>query len=87
MTNQQMEAAIKQLQDASVVMAQLEARHAVMMKDHAEWLVAHDKAMARHDRDIAEMRERDKLLDERIDKLVSGIGAWMRRTGGPEESK
>jgi hypothetical protein len=87
MTNQEMETAIRQLQDASTVMAALEARHAVMMKDHAEWLVAHDKA-------IAEARERGKATDariealgERIDKLVSGVGAWMRRTDGPEESK
>lgn len=75
MTSQEMEAAIKQLQEASVVMAALESRHATMMKDHAEWLVTHDKA-------IAEARDRDKATDERIEKLVSAIGEWIRRNGG-----
>jgi hypothetical protein len=78
MTTPEMEAAIKQLQDASVVMAALEAKHARMMLDHADWLVAHDKAIQAHDKEIAEARvgdkearERDKALGERIEKLVS----------------
>lgn len=84
MTNQEMEAAIKQLQDASIVMAALEAKHATMMKDHADWLVAHDKAIAEGRARDKAADERGKAIDERIDRLVSGIGAWMRQTGGPD---
>ena len=79
--SERMAAALKQLEDAAVVTAALMERHARVMRDHAEWLVAHDKGMA-------EMRERGKLVDdrieklgERIEKLVSGIGEYMRRPG------
>lgn len=51
---------VRELRDAVTITAQLEARHSAVLKDHAVWLVEHDKAMLR--------------LDERIANLVSGIG-------------
>jgi len=37
MSNEQMQAAIKELQDAVVVMAHIEKRQSEMLKDLAEW--------------------------------------------------
>jgi hypothetical protein len=38
-----------------------------MLKEHAEWLQSHDRAMS-------EARQRGQETDERIQKLVSAIG-------------
>ena len=62
----------KEIEDALTVMGGLQARQARVLADHAEWLQAHDRAMA-------EAAERGARLDERIEKLVSGIGEFMRR--------
>jgi hypothetical protein len=35
--------------------------------------------MARHDKEMAEARERGRELDERIAKLVGAIGEMMRK--------
>ena len=43
-----------------------------MLKDHAEWLHTHYKA-------IAETREAGRALDERIANLVSAIGEFIAR--------
>jgi hypothetical protein len=76
---QQMEAAfgtqsdlMRELRDAVTVTAQLEARQSRLLKDHTEWLVSHDKALREHD-------DRMKIVDERIGRLVSGVGEFMRR--------
>jgi hypothetical protein len=79
MTNERMQAAITELQEALTVTARIQARHSELLKDHIEWLHSHDLAMARHDRDMAEARERGKELDARISALVSGVGEFMRR--------
>ena len=72
-----MEAAIKELQEAAIVMAGIQSRHVEMLQDHAEWLHSHDRAMIRHDKEMAEARERGKATDERIDKMQ----AEMRERG------
>jgi hypothetical protein len=66
-----MAAAIKELQETAIVMAGIQSRQAGMLKDHAEWLQSHDRAMV-------EARERGKATDERIDRLVSAIGELIR---------
>ena len=84
--------AIKELQETAIVTSGIQSRHAVLLKDHAEWLHAHDLAMteARErgrelDKRIAETasetRERGRDLDERIAKLVSAIGELVRKQG------
>jgi uncharacterized coiled-coil protein SlyX len=62
------------------------ARHDEALARHDEAVARHDEALARHevwleehDRGMRELRERDKLLDDRIAKLVSGLGEFMRR--------
>jgi hypothetical protein len=78
---------IQKLRDSLTVTSAQALRHETLLKDHAEWLQAHDQimithaaAVALHDREMAEMRERidqiaendaerGRALDERIDKL------------------
>lgn len=64
--------AIKELQETAIVTSGIQSRHAALLKDHAEWLEAHQHAIARHDKEMAEARERGRELDERIANLVSG---------------
>jgi hypothetical protein len=59
--------AIKQLEETATVMAGIQSRQAAMLKDHAEWLQAHDKA-------IGDARALGRETDERIEKLVIAIG-------------
>lgn len=77
-----LEEAVKQVQDAMVVMGEMQVRQARVQKIQAEeldalrnllrdGLSAHEKRMAEHDRLM-------KDLDERITKLVSGIGELLR---------
>jgi hypothetical protein len=61
--------AIKELQETA--MSGIQSRQASLLKEHAEWLQAHDRA-------ITEIRENGKKTDERIEKLVSAIGELIR---------
>ncbi len=61
-----------QLRDAVTVTAEMEARQSRALKDHAVWLVEHDRAIQEH-------HENMKTLDGRIAALVSGMGEFMRR--------
>ena len=63
---------VKALSDAVTATAAMEARHSRAIKDHAEWLIAHDKA-------ILEQREFGRKLDARIDSLGSAVGEFIRR--------
>jgi uncharacterized coiled-coil protein SlyX len=63
---------VRELRDAVTVTAQMEAYHSRAMRDHAEWLVAHDRG-------IQEFREQGRALDRRIPDLGSAIGEFMRR--------
>jgi hypothetical protein len=72
MPDKALERVVKGLQEAAEITAAVQRRHAGLMRDHAEWLVAHDKA-------IAEMRERGKATDARIDRLVIAIGELIRK--------
>ena len=72
--------AIKELQEAAIVMAEIQSRQAKVLKEHREWLQEHDRAMVEmrqraeaHDRAMENMREFGQKLDERIDKLVIAI--------------
>lgn len=57
------------LEDALLVQVHLENRLSRQMKEHAEWLAAHEKKQA----------DRDKRIDQRIEDLVSSIGDLIRR--------
>lgn len=67
---------IKDLQDTLAVTAAIQERHNELLKDHAEWLAGHDKAMLEireagraTDRRIAKQQEIARATDERIAKL------------------
>ena len=81
MAMSEMEKVLKSLQETSIVMSGIQERQATAIREHAEWLVAHDKA-------IVEMRELGRKTDERlaglgerIDALVSAMGEFLRRQG------
>jgi hypothetical protein len=63
---------IEALEEAITVTSQLEARQAALLKEHAEWLHAHDLAMI-------DIRENGRKTDERIQALVSAIGELIRK--------
>jgi Tfp pilus assembly pilus retraction ATPase PilT len=58
-----MSKALEELKEAVMVMNGLQERHTVLLKDHAEWLHEHDKAML-------EIRENGRETDKRIADLV-----------------
>ncbi len=65
------EQAIKDLQDTLIVMAEMERRQSVMLREHAETLHKHDEML----RDTVEFRRRtDQNLAEITDKLNGLIG-------------
>jgi hypothetical protein len=65
------EEAIKDLQDTLVVMAEMERRQSVMLREHAEMLRNHAEML----RDTSEFRRRtDQNLAEITDKLNGLIG-------------
>jgi predicted nucleic acid-binding Zn ribbon protein len=84
---------IRKLRESLTVTSAQVLRHEDAIKDHEEWLRSHELAMsefrkaqveaaARHDKEMAEIRaearERGEALDKRIEKLVSGIGKFLR---------
>ena len=66
------EQARKEMDEALVVMAHLETRQSNLLREQAEYLASHESR-------IRQQEERSRVLDERIDKLVSAIGAWISR--------
>jgi hypothetical protein len=71
-TEQQMKAAIKELEETAIVMSHIQARQTEAIRNHAEWLEAHEKAMT-------QSRERGDRTDARIEKLVSAIGGLIAK--------
>ena len=73
---------MRELRDAVTVTANLEARQGKVLREHGEWLAEHEAASREH---AERMREHDaamKDLDVRIERLVSGFGAFMRGKEG-----
>lgn len=62
----------KELEDSFIVMTHLETKMSQMLRDQAEYLAGDDTR-------LEELRERDRITDERIDKLVSAIREFTRR--------
>lgn len=60
-----LEKAHKELEDSFIVMTHLETKMSQMLKQQAEYLSGHDQRLDQ--------------IDERIDKLVSAIGEFIRR--------
>ena len=74
-------------------LARLEESHVKLMTDHEMFVRDQEAAWAKHEKFVEEQERewarqqelwkesaaRGKALDERIDKLVSGIGEFIRR--------
>lgn len=75
-----LQAAMKELEEASAVTGHLQARQALLLKGHAEWLHSHDRAMK-------EIRENGRKIDERIENLVSAIGELIPGRNGKQAEK
>jgi hypothetical protein len=75
-----MEPTIRRFQDTLDVMEGIRARQAEVLKGHSQWLEEHTAAIARHDKEMAEWRERGKATDKRIEDLVSAIGNLISKS-------
>lgn len=71
-----LQSVMKELEEASIVTAALQARQANVLKGNTAWLEEHEKRMAALEARLAETEIR---VDERIEKLVSAIGEIGRR--------
>lgn len=73
----------QRIEENLMVITAKQARHAEIAADHDEWLRQHTMAIAQfrkqREADRAEQHERDRAIDERIDKLVSAIGELISR--------
>jgi uncharacterized coiled-coil protein SlyX len=69
---------VRELRDAVTVTARLDAAQSRALKEHAKAIASHDRWMIEHKEAMTEHRESMKDLDERISKLVSGFGEFMR---------
>jgi|GraSoiStandDraft_50_1057286.scaffolds.fasta_scaffold2187389_1 limonene-1,2-epoxide hydrolase len=67
-----LEKAHKELEDSFIVLTHVETKMSQLLKDQTEYV-------ANHEQRLREQAERDRVLDERIDKLVSAIGDLIRR--------
>jgi chromosome segregation ATPase len=92
MDHSDMEKALREVQDALVVQGELEARLSRGLKQAAEWLESHesrlaesDARMARAEKNLAEVSDKLKDWDERIEKLVSGFGAFLTKVNRGRE--
>jgi hypothetical protein len=75
-----MELVLKQLQDTATVMAGLQARQAVVLKDHSEWLEQHQTFIAKHEQMMA---RHDRVMAEIEDKL-NGLIGYVDNSRKPE---
>jgi len=75
----------KDLEDAMLVQSQIERRQTALLRDHSEWLLSNEKAIARHEAWLANhestMARIDLTLAEVSDKLNLLIDREMKREG------
>ena len=62
---------VVKLRDAQVATSEMMKEHAISIASHERWMAEHRTAMAEH-------KTAMKDLDERISRLVSGFGEFMR---------
>lgn len=67
---------VKELRDAMITTAHLEAHQSRLLKEHGNWLQDHDSAIVSSRKDFD---ARIRILDERIASLVSGFGEFLRQ--------
>ena len=67
-----LEQARKEIEDNLIVMAHLETRQSNLIREQSEYLASHETR-------LQQQEERNSATDQRIEKLVSAIGEWIRR--------
>ena len=75
------DARFKDLEDAILVQAHLEARMSRSMRQHAEWVEEHESRIQEHE---SRMQRIEILLAEMTEKVNFLIDRDMRREDGPE---
>lgn len=73
----------RDLEDAMLVSAHLEANAGRRIKEHAEFLVRHEEFLDRHKALIEEHAIKMREIDEKLNLMID---REMRREGGPEAS-
>jgi hypothetical protein len=85
-TNGQNESRLDRIEASHIkLMAEMDVlwtRHLEVVAEQDRKWEQHNAFVAEQDRASERQKERDKLLDERIEKLVSGIGAFIAEKGG-----
>jgi hypothetical protein len=76
-----LEQARKELEDAFIVMTQLETRMSQNLRQQAEWLAELEPRMRQAEKALAEMTIKNLEMQEKIDFIID---REMRREGGPE---
>jgi hypothetical protein len=72
-----LEKARKELEDAMLVHADLEAKSAARLKEHAEFIATHEGFNSRHEMMMVE-------FDRKLNALIDIV---MKRNGGPESAR
>ncbi|MDQ2711880.1 MAG: hypothetical protein M3Y24_06535 [Acidobacteriota bacterium] len=67
-----LEQARKEIEDNILVIATLETRQSNLLREQSEYLASHETR-------LQQQEARSHATDERIEKLVSAIGEWIRR--------
>ncbi len=67
-----LENAKREIQDSLIVISHLEARQSRLLKEQSEYLASHELR-------LQQSEERNRAVDERIEKLVSASGVLISR--------
>ena len=74
-----LEKAHKELEDSFIVLTHVETKMSQLLREQTEYVASHEQRLKEYERWRKEQAERDRVLDERIDKLVSAIGDLISR--------
>ena len=73
------EQAVKDLQDAMLVIAEIEKRQSSLMREHSERIVSIERSLARSAQLDEEIREIQKHGDERLNALIPVVDGMVRK--------
>ena len=78
-TLQAIEQAVKELQDALLVIAEIERRQSALLREHSERIVIIEHILARSAQLNEEIREIQKHGDERLNALIAVVDGIVRK--------
>jgi phosphoribosyl-dephospho-CoA transferase len=73
------EQAVKDLQDAMLVIAEIEKRQSSLLREHSERIVSIERSLARSAQLNEEIREIQKHGDERLNALIAVADGIVRK--------